>query len=157
MSAIDRILNPSENVIQRARLHWIVFLKPVLFAVIGLIVFSMPGNENLGQFSGIFFVFFVLPYTASVTLTWLFSEVVVTDQRFIAKIGLSRYSLTEAAFHKIKVADVERGPLGALFDLGAIAVEFAGGTIKRFGSISSPDALGQALEQQIALAKRKPS
>jgi len=148
MSYIDKMLHPGEQVVYRTRLHWSIFFKP-LVGVMFAIALGTFEDVRLGVAAGLFLVFFVLPYSISVLTGFIFSEVVITNRRFIARLGLRRINFTETVLDKVDAVQVEQGTLGRVLRYGTLVVNTAGGASRSIGNVPKPDQVKETLQRQI--------
>jgi len=94
---VDRHLDPGETVIYRARLHWIVYVTPMLLLGMG-IVFVLPGRLPGGSYAGLAILGAGLIVLLSAWIRQTSSEFAVTTKRIIIKVGmLSRQDVDNAA------------------------------------------------------------
>jgi uncharacterized membrane protein YdbT with pleckstrin-like domain len=141
MSYLDDNLVPGEQVVYRARLHWIVFAMPAAFFLLGAVfVVLWRGNSDL--------VF--LAYLAAVcgaialvvgfsrAVTYASSEFGVTNKRVLIKVGFVRRHSLELVLQKVEGIGVDQDVAGRLFDYGTITVTGTGGTRETFPRIERP-------------------
>ena len=135
-------LAPNETPFHRTNLHWIVFLR---FAVLALLVFfflALPfaiavqalAGSQLGWFSLPLPMFILVPPA----LAYASSELVITDLRVLIKTGLVQRQTIEMFISKVESVAVDQGVLGRLFDYGTVAIRGTGGHEERFEAIARP-------------------
>lgn len=152
MSYLDTQLQPGETIVYRTRQHWSVFFKPVLLSLVAL-MFAGMDNASLNQAASLFLVFFVLPYTLAVGMAYLVSDLMVTDRRFIARLGVRRITITESVLHKIESVDRDPGLLGRVLGYGNVTLNVAGGLRRRVNNVRAAIAFVEALENAIAQSR----
>jgi uncharacterized membrane protein YdbT with pleckstrin-like domain len=158
MGYIDDNLIPGERVLFRARLHWKLFLLPVLLflAAIALVVLAV--NEDVPF--GYSLLVFLIPFGffLSAYLTWRCSEFGVTDKRVLIKTGIvSRHTL-ETLLTKVENIGVEQSIWGRLFNYGTLYVTGTGSTRETFAGIHAPLEFRKAIEAAaVAFEERRPS
>ena len=142
MSYVEDNLMPGETITYRGHLHWVIYVKPVLFAVIGvaLLAFEPALGRELGPVAVLGGV--VLVVAAGYALTkWIkarSSEFAVTNKRVIVKVGLIRRDTVELLLSKVESIGVDQTVIGRLFGFGTIIVIGTGGTREPFANIAQP-------------------
>ena len=130
MGYVERHLLPGERVLYKTRLHWGVFLKPVLIVLAGVALMVL-----LRQVQDPSWLWMIGAAVALIGLGWSFvcyvevmtSEFAVTTSRLIFKVGLiSRYT-TELLLAKVESIGVQQGLLGRLLNYGDLTVTGTGG------------------------------
>lgn len=146
MSYIDRNLIEGERVVYRTRLHWLIFLWPVLFTLVVL----LPGAWLLanGSWQPFFWVPLVL---ALFVLLPAFvrrqsSDFAVTNKRVMMKSGVFTTRSVELLLNKIEAIAVNQPLLGRMFGYGDIVVTGSGGTREAFSHIQSPLEFRRAVQ-----------
>jgi uncharacterized membrane protein YdbT with pleckstrin-like domain len=151
-----------EQVIFRTRLHWSIFLAPLLvllatmaltLAVIGGPIQLTPPVDGLGRPAeaiAALLGFLCLAWLFARLVTYFSSSVTLTDRRLSARQGfLDRHS-TDIPLGKIESMSVERGLVGQILDYGNVVVTGSGGTSERFHHIGAAGRLSDAVQRQIA-------
>lgn len=136
MSYVDKTLRPGEAVTYRAHIHWMIYLGPILWIGLGVLLGTIPG-EGPQLFGGIALVvgFATLLNAVIVTRT---SEFAVTTRRVIAKIGFIRRTSLETLTEKVESIEVNQSILGRVLGYGTIIVRGVGGSTKPIKFISRP-------------------
>src|SRR2546425_1286234 len=140
---VDASLLPGEAVLYRAKLHSIVLVPAVIFAV--LAVLGLFGSGGVGLF------FLILGAIAGVIgyLGLATSEFALTDRRVLAKVGwISRRSI-ELLLSKVESVAVEQSVGGRLFDYGTVVLTGTGGTREPFSTIASPFEFRKRVQAQL--------
>jgi uncharacterized membrane protein YdbT with pleckstrin-like domain len=156
MGYVDQNLMPGEQVLIRAKIHWGVFVNPILYLVFGLILGAFiwfAGGENeyiyavwcpgLMVFSG------AIGFLSGL-ISYFTTEFAVTDRRIIAKRGSLFTQSLELMMNKVESIGVTQPLMGRVLSYGTIVVTGSGGTKQRFPNISDPMALRQRINAQIA-------
>lgn len=132
MGYIEANLLPGETVVQRARLHWIVFLKAIAVAVVGLAVVFMQPLVG-GVIVGIGLLMALPPWLERAT-----SEFGVTSKRVIIKVGLIQRRTLELLIRQVEAISVDQSLTGRLFNFGTITLTGTGGVRETFHNIGNP-------------------
>jgi len=132
MGYVEDNLMKDEKVIYWAKLHWVIFLFPIIVAVVGLIVLTGSGTAG-----GIILALAVL-FSVSPIISFFTSEFAATNKRIIIKTGFISRRTLELLLTKVETISVDQGILGRILDYGTIVVVGTGGTKEPFKSISNP-------------------
>ncbi len=144
MGYIEQNLIPGETVVYRARLHWIIFLWPVVFLLIAL--FSFMSRD--GTAGGLFFLIIGLIWGFFVYMNFRSSEFGLTNRRVLVKVGSVRRHSLELLLSKVEGIAVDQGVLGRIFGFGTIVVTGTGGTKEPFRGIAAPLEFRKMVQQQ---------
>ena len=132
MGYIESNLLPGETVVQRARLHWIVFLKAVAVVAIGLgLLFFEPIVGGVVIAVGL--VMAVPPWLERLT-----SEFGVTSKRVIIKVGLVQRRTLELLIRQVEAISVDQSLTGRILNFGTITLTGTGGVKETFHNIANP-------------------
>ncbi len=118
---IDQSLTRNETVISRAQTSWFSTIIPV---IIGILLLPFCGLGLL----------IIIPVLFRVWTT----ELALTNQRVIAKVGLIRRNTVELRLDKVESLGVHQGILGRIFNYGSIVIKGTGGTHTPIPNIKSP-------------------
>lgn len=132
MGYIEANLLPGETVVQRARLHWIVFLKAIVVVVVGLGLLLFQPIVG-GVVAAIGLMMAVPPWLERVT-----SEFGVTSKRVIIKVGLIQRRTLELLIRQVEAISVDQSLTGRIFNFGTITLSGTGGVRETFHNISNP-------------------
>jgi uncharacterized membrane protein YdbT with pleckstrin-like domain len=138
---VERHLLPNERVVYKTRLHWILFFKPALVFLAGVVLAALlrrvldpPWLWYFGlavMAAGVVwgFVHFVELMT---------SEFAVTNSRLIFKVGLIARYTTELLLSKVESIGVTQTLLGRLLNYGDLTVTGTGGAREVFRRVADP-------------------
>jgi uncharacterized membrane protein YdbT with pleckstrin-like domain len=141
MGYVENNLMPGEEVTYRAHLHWVIYLRSVLIALLGLALviaglwrpdFNVLAYLGAGVLAVAFLVWFV-QWVKSRT-----SEFAVTNKRVIIKVGLIRRDTLELLLSKVESIGVDQTVTGRIVGYGNIVVVGTGGTREPFKNIARP-------------------
>lgn len=146
MSYIDGNLLQGERVVYRTRLHWLLFMGPVLFIVIVL----LPASWFLASGSWSSYAWIPLALSVLILIATFIkrqsSDFAVTDKRVMMKVGVFHTRSIELLLGKIEAIAVEQSLLGRIFDYGDIVITGSGGTKEAFSKIQSPLEFRRAVQ-----------
>jgi len=148
MSYIEENLMNGENILYRARLHWVIFLWPVIWSIVAIMFFGHGGHAAFTV--GCLFILIAIAKAISSFINFAASEFAVTNQRVIAKVGFIRRNSLEVLLGKIEAIQVNQDILGRILGYGSITVSGTGGTRDPFHNISDPLELRRKIKEQIA-------
>jgi uncharacterized membrane protein YdbT with pleckstrin-like domain len=148
MSYVDKNLMPSEKVIYRTHLHWVVFLWPILWFVVAIWLYSA-GVANGSIFATLVLLLIAFPMLFDAFVARRTSEFAVTNKRVLIKTGLIRRHSLETLLNKIEGIHVEQGILGRIVDYGTIIITGTGGSKEPFHRIANPMEFRRRVQEQI--------
>ena len=152
MGYIEDNLLAGEQVVFRTRLHWAIFLGPLLWILFGVLLLSGDGG---GTLSLILIVIGALSGLATL-INFNTSEFGVTEKRVIGKTGWLRRVSLETLLNRVEGVSVEQGLVGRMLGYGTIVVQGTGGGKTPFTNVAMPFELRQAINQQIELQAGRP-
>ena len=147
MSYIESNLMNDENVIYKAKLHWVVFLWPIIWFVIALSMYSS-GGDSAGVASVVIFISILTGIISFINYTT--SEFGITSKRVLVKTGLIRRHSLEVLLAKVEGIQVHQGLLGRILGYGSIIVSGTGGSKEPFHRIAAPLKFRKNAQEQIA-------
>jgi uncharacterized membrane protein YdbT with pleckstrin-like domain len=146
MSYVDSNLLEGEQVVYRTRLHWKLFVAPVLFALIVAIPLAWIALYGTwGAFAWIPAVLALL-WLLSVAIKRHSSEFVVTNKRVLMKVGVFTTRSIELLLSKVEAITVHQSLTGRILGYGDIVLTGSGGTKEPFATIQSPLAFRNAVQ-----------
>ena len=143
MSYVDKVLQPGETVLARTRLHWFIYLRPIVTFVAALAALVGSGfvavefqlyAEYAAAALGVLAVWFFL-------LAWIrraTTELAVTDRRVIHKTGFFSRSTQEMNREKVESVDVRQSLPGRIFGYGTVLVRGVSSSWEPFSHIADP-------------------
>jgi uncharacterized membrane protein YdbT with pleckstrin-like domain len=151
MGYVERHLLPGERVLFKTRLHWILFLRPALLALIGLVLSvtlyrSVPDPPWL-WWSGPAIILVALGFGLVHWVELMTSEFAVTTTRVIFKVGLVARYTTELLLSKVESISVDQTLVGRLLNYGDITVIGTGGTREVFRRVRDPIGFRNYVQQ----------
>jgi uncharacterized membrane protein YdbT with pleckstrin-like domain len=145
LSYIDNHLLPGEVVSYRTRLHWNIFVIPVLvsLAMAALALWAISAERRVLAIPPVAIALILL---AAAWLRRRSSEFAVTNKRVIIKLGVVTTRSMELLLPKIEGITVTQSLVGRMFGFGEIVVTGSGGTQEPFDDIQSPLDFRQAVQ-----------
>jgi uncharacterized membrane protein YdbT with pleckstrin-like domain len=159
MSYLDDHLLAGEQIVYRARLHWIIFGASILMVALGLVLAIVLQTIQPGYwYLGLAFVGIGLLLAIGPAIRYLSSEFAVTDKRVLAKHGFIERESIETLLSKVEAIGVDQGIIGRVLDYGSITITGTGGTEESFPRISQPLEFRRQIQSQVvALEERRGS
>ena len=159
MGYIDSNLITGESVAYRARLHWIVLLKPMLaslalIAAAALLVYVGLKGEAADQARVLNWIAVTLVVISAVPIiaglvNRSSAEFAVTNKRVILKVGFMRNKTAEMFLNKIESVGVDQTILGRILGYGAIVIRGTGGSLEPFDRVSAPLEFRRQIQEEI--------
>jgi len=146
MSYIDSNLLEGERVVYRTRLHWLMFMGPVLF----IVVILLPIAWFISTSAWSSYAWIPLGVAALILVAtfikWQSSDFAVTNKRVMMKVGVFHTRSIELLLGKIEAIAVEQSLIGRIFGYGDIVITGSGGTKEAFSHIQSPLEFRRAVQ-----------
>ena len=156
MSYIDGNLLTGEKVVYRTRLHWLLFMAPVLFTASVLLPIAwFVANGTWSGFAWIPLAIGVLVLLATV-IKRQSSDFAVTNKRVMMKVGVFSTRSVELLLSKIEAIAVNQRFIGRIFGYGDIVVTGSGGTREAFSHIQGPLEFRRAVQSVTDAQSRSP-
>tara|TARA_E500000178_G_C16581359_1_gene556203 strand:- start:18 stop:449 length:432 start_codon:yes stop_codon:yes gene_type:complete len=124
-----------EKFIYQARLHWVIFIWPVAFALFGVwFGLHMPALQQISLFLvGAGVVWFFLMW-----LTYHFSSLTIKKKQVILRKGILVRQTMDIPMTKIESIDIKQSIIGTLFQYGSLVITGTGGTQQWMTYVSKP-------------------
>jgi uncharacterized membrane protein YdbT with pleckstrin-like domain len=146
MSYIDRNLLEGERVVYRTRVHWLLFVVPVLFTVVVLLPIAwFLANGTWSNFAWIPLAVGLLVLLATF-IKRQSSDFAVTNKRVMMKVGVFSTRSIELLLNKIEAIAVNQSFMGRILGYGDIVVTGSGGTREAFSRIQGPLEFRRAVQ-----------
>ena len=147
MSYVTSHLDPDERIVHQARIHWIIYLGPVVIVGVGLVL-AVPGTPGISAWGGAAVLAAGLIGLAVAWVRQISSEFAVTTRRVIVKTGLLSRRTIELNMSKVESIQVDQGIVARLLNYGTITVIGTGGTREPFSMIEDPLAFRHAVQRE---------
>ena len=144
MKYVEQVLQPGERVVYATSLHWLVYLRAImlaLLAVIALIVASGLSDANMALVLKIIAALCGLGAVVSALAAVIrraTTELAVTDRRVIYKRGILQRHSMEMNRSKVETVGVDQSILGRILGYGTVVVRGTGGSFEPIPFIGDP-------------------
>ncbi len=141
-SYVESVMSRDESVLHQGKIalvsYWLALSCGGFFLFGGAVVTVVSITENIpASFGMIYFVWGALCIVPPI-LTKMTSEVVITNRRIIAKVGLLRRRTIELNLSKIESIRVDQGVVGRMLNYGDIHIVGTGGSQQPLTRIAYP-------------------
>jgi uncharacterized membrane protein YdbT with pleckstrin-like domain len=161
MSYIERSLGDGEQIVSRARFHWLYNLRAWLSLVVPLAVFvavvvyaDEMMREGLAIFAVALLVVGIVAFFTMMIHKWT-TEIGVTSQRFVKKTGFISLKTEEVALRNIESVKVSQGLWGRVFGYGSLRIEGTGDDHVDIPNIDDPVGFRRAIQTAKGLGHDK--
>jgi uncharacterized membrane protein YdbT with pleckstrin-like domain len=142
MRYVQQVLQPGEVVRHNGSLHWTIYLPGLLFTLAALVTIGWAewgaGGNMFSRVLAILFAIVALTLLIPEWLTWLTTEIAVTNRRFIYKAGVMRRTTTEIPIDRVESVDIEQSLIGRLLGYGTVIVHATGTGFEPLQGIAHP-------------------
>ncbi len=132
------------NVIYFTRLHWIIFLGPVLGLIIACALYYY--IVQLRQVSTVLIVC-ALFWIVITWFTYYFSSITIKKKQVILRTGIIVRQTVDIPLSKIETIDIRQSILGSLLRYGALVITGTGGTRHLINFLHHPLTCRRYIEQ----------
>lgn len=139
---IESNLLPDEEIIHRARMHWLIFAKAALMLIAGLVLLAV--ETTVGTVVSVIGLLMMVP----AWVTYTTSEFAVTTKRVIVKVGLFRRHTVELLLRQVEAIAVDQSVMGRVFNYGSITLSGTGGVREVFHNITAPLEFRRRIQSQ---------
>jgi uncharacterized membrane protein YdbT with pleckstrin-like domain len=145
-----------EEIAARKRLHWVIFLGPLLLALVSLVAVlaGLYTGHPWIQIAGGGVLVIAAIWAAPTLVLYLSTEFAVTNKRLIRKEGALRHSSRELHLSKIESVHVEQSLAGRMLGYGSMIVSGTGGLNHVFERIPHPLRFREAIQRQLEQHQR---
>ncbi len=153
MAFIDKNLMPGETVVYRTRLHWALFLGPLLMMLVFAAVLVVVAAKVGGNWTYLPLAMLVIAILAGLGkyIAYLSSEFGVTNHRVIVKQGLISIRSIEVLLPKVEAIQIQQDLWGRILGYGTIVITGTGGTKEPFAMIENPYEFRSQVQKQLML------
>ena len=152
MSYIERSLGEGEQIVIRARFHWLYNLRAwlaILVPLVLLIAVMVYADEMVRQGFAIFAVALLVTglviFFTMMIHKWT-TEIGITSHRLVKKTGFISLKTAEVALPNIEGVRVNQGIWGRIFGYGSLRIEGTGDDSVDIPNIDDPVGFRRAIE-----------
>jgi uncharacterized membrane protein YdbT with pleckstrin-like domain len=150
MSYLDDHLLTGEQIVYRARMHWIIFGAAIAVVLVGIaIAILLEVIDNGYWYVGAAVAGIGLLMAIGPAIRYITSEFAVTDKRVLGKVGFIERESDETLLSKVEAIGVDQGIMGRLFGFGTVTITGTGGTQEVFRTISQPLEFRRQIQTQV--------
>ena len=144
MGYAEKVLQPGETIVYRARLHWIVYLGGIVLVILAvalaLAAVALPGDAfRLGLIVAALIA--LLLGLFQMLRAWFVvanTEIIVTSRRLIYKTGFIARDTVEMNLDKVESVLVEQNLMGRFLDFGRVIVRGVGSGLEPIDRVANP-------------------
>ncbi len=137
--------NKSGNdVIYQAKLHWILFVWPVILIIFGTYI-SL--KLDILYKAGMALVAFAIFWEVVVLLTYQCSYLIIKKKQVILCTGIFVRQTLDISINKIESVDIRQSILGSIFQYGSLVITGTGGTKQYINYLDKPLTCRRYIEQ----------
>lgn len=147
MSYVTRVLQPGEGIVHDAGLHWVIFARAIVAAILCLILVAAAmytaGSQTQYLSLALWIAAAILALLALAAGLRAFirratTEFAVTDHRVIYKTGLLARHTLEMNRSKVESVDVNQSIPGRFLGYGTVIVRGTGGSLEPIRNVADP-------------------
>ncbi|HEV8680000.1 MAG TPA: PH domain-containing protein [Stellaceae bacterium] len=142
MKYVEQVLQPGETVVYATSLHWLVYLRAILLAILalGFLLGSalIPEQALALEVGAALIGFLALMSALSALIRRSTTELAVTDRRVIYKTGIFQRHSMEMNRSKVETVGVNQSILGRILGYGTVIVRGTGGSFEPIPFIGEP-------------------
>ena len=148
MSDHETELLENERIVYQVRLHWVLFLGPLMLIIIGGLSFPAKGLSALA-IAGIGIAWGVISY-----IKFNYSYIRVTDKRVLIRVGFLVRQPYSISLSDISYVDFYQPSLGSMLNFGKITIVHGTKFKSVFRMVSSPGELVTAVRGQLSVTPK---
>jgi uncharacterized membrane protein YdbT with pleckstrin-like domain len=149
MNYIETNLQPGEEIKYVAKLHFFLFMQPVILLLIGAFLLTAPKDVlPVIYYAGLLMLFFGLVSLVQRILVKIGSAYAVTNKRVVLKTGVISRRAVDLVLAKCEGLHINQSILGRIFGFGTITVT-TGGVASSYPFIANPLAFRREINMQI--------
>ncbi len=149
MNYIQKNLLSGEEIKYVARLHFFLFVQPIILLLIGAFLASSPKEISaMTHYAGLLILFFGIVSLLSRILIKVGSSYAVANKRVILKTGVISRKAVDLVLAKCEGLHIKQSILGRIFNFGTITVT-TGGASSSYPYIADPLAFRREINTQI--------
>jgi uncharacterized membrane protein YdbT with pleckstrin-like domain len=138
----------NEWIVYQTRLHWVLFLGPIMLIIVGGLSFPAKGLSAL-VLAGIGIAWGVISY-----IKFNYSYIRVTDKRVLIRVGFLVRRPYSISLSDISYVDFYQPSLGSMLNFGKITIIHGKKFKSVFRMVSSPGELVTAVRGQLSVTPK---
>jgi len=146
-----------ETVIHKERIHWAMFINPIILALLGLLI-MLPGILSQEARSllciGAPLVALALLALLRLVIIYFTHEFTLTNKRIVIRTGLLSRHTFEVLLMKVEAIGVSQSFFGRILGYGDILITGTGGAKQTFKGMQDPVAFRERIEAQVATVQQ---
>jgi len=144
MGYIESNLLPGEQVVYKAHLHRIIFVKSLLVIAVGLLLLAL--EPRVGGVVILVGLILALP----AFIRYKTSEFGITTKRVVIKVGFIQRRTVELLLRQIEAISVDQSLMGRMMSFGTITISGTGGVREVFTDVAAPLDFRHQIQSQTA-------
>lgn len=132
MNYVETVLMPGETIIEKAQIHWFIFVLDVMILLAALLL--MENYLMLAIALGAVGIFAALKDL----IYYLTTELALTNKRVIAKFGWIQRHTIELSLSRVESLTVNQSLVGRAFNFGTLTINGIGGIQTPIPIIADP-------------------
>lgn len=144
-------VGPNESIFYKTFVHWILFVRYALLALLVFIFVIIPFAIGVQAFLSSQLGWFALPLPILILIPpavqFATSELAVTNRRVLVKTGAVNRQTLEIFISKVESVGVRQSFLGRLLDYGTVIIRGTGGSDEPFKMIAHPIRFRNAVQR----------
>ena len=144
MGYIESNLLGGEQVVYKAHLHRIIFVKSLLVIAVGLLLLAL--EPRVGGVVILVGLILALP----AFIRYKTSEFGITTKRVVIKVGFIQRRTVELLLRQIEAISVDQSLMGRMMNFGTITISGTGGVREVFTDVAAPLDFRHQIQSQTA-------
>ncbi|MDF1758526.1 MAG: PH domain-containing protein [Legionellaceae bacterium] len=141
---VERIKD--DDIIYKAKLHWILFIWPVLFFCVAVYIgMKFEPLQKASLFLGAAAIF----WEVVVWLTYECSYLIIKNKQVILCTGIFVRQTLDLSLNKIESVDIRQSILGSILQYGSLVITGTGGTRQYINFLNKPLTCRRYIEQAL--------
>jgi uncharacterized membrane protein YdbT with pleckstrin-like domain len=132
MNYVESVLMPGETIVEKAQIHWFIFVVDVMVLLVGL------WASNFQFFLAVVIVTGGLAMLTRDVIYYLTTELALTNKRVIAKFGWIQRNTVELSLSRVESLTVNQSIAGRIFNFGTLTINGIGGVQTPIPIIANP-------------------
>jgi membrane protein YdbS with pleckstrin-like domain len=155
MGSFQKDLMADEQIVQQARVSWVIYLPAILVAILAAAAAGFlrqqdnPDARDAAKILGLLLSIWALYLALAAWVRRGSARFAVTNKRVFIRYGFIRHHSTEILLGQVEGISVTQGFWARLFDYGTVVIEGTGGDAEPYRKIASPLTFRRVVQEQI--------